>query len=344
MSLQSKKTKKNLFWAAKFLLAAALLAWIISGITWDSFFEALQRTNIPLLLCALGGYVLALTLIALRWWMLLTTLAIAIKPWEVIRLTFLGQFFNAVVPGTAGGDLVKAYYAAKHTPEKGAVLVTVFVDRLMGLTTLVVLAAIMLIVVLASGQETLDQLYPSAIAVTVALAGVVFLLVFLFSPGFRKLFHLQKLYRRLPIGHHIESARVAAVTFGRNIGALVKAIAMTGVIHSIWIGSIALVGWGLGLDVPWHHYFLYIPLIYVIGAVPITPGGVGLVEKAYLLFFASPNVEPGAVLALAVLARLLDIARGLPGIIVAVRGAKLPKSEALQAELGIDTPVNPPPA
>ena len=30
----------------------------------------------------------------------------------------VGAFYNAFMPGTTGGDLVKAYYAAKHAPER----------------------------------------------------------------------------------------------------------------------------------------------------------------------------------------------------------------------------------
>ena len=270
--------------------------------------------------------------------LLLRVQDIEIRLWEVVRLTFLGQFFNAVVPGVVGGDLVKAFYAAKHTPRKGAAMVTVFVDRLMGLTELVLLAIVMIVVVWAIGGSTIQQMRKPVIAAGAALAAVVVLLVFLFSSRIRKLLHLQKLYSRLPIAHHFASAGDAARRFRQRPWELVRAIAITLAAHGTWIAGIALIGASLSLQVPWYKYFLYVPLIYIIGAVPITPGGVGLVEASYKLFFMSAVVSDEQIVALAVIARALDIVRGLPGLLVAITGTKLPKAEQLEAELASEQP------
>ena len=103
--------------------------------------------------------------------------------------------------------------------------------------------------------------------------------------------------------------------------------------HLVWIASIVLAGQSLSLSIPWYKYFVYVPLIYIISAVPITPGGAGLVEAFYKFFFVSAAVGNSQVVALALVVRLLDIARGLPGAVVAVSGPKLPATEAMQAEL-----------
>ena len=33
-------------------------------------------------------------------------------------LNMVGAFYNSFMPGSTGGDLIKAYYAAKHTTHK----------------------------------------------------------------------------------------------------------------------------------------------------------------------------------------------------------------------------------
>ena len=35
---------------------------------------------------------------------------------RVAVLNLVGMFYNTFMPGSTGGDLVKAYYASKHTP------------------------------------------------------------------------------------------------------------------------------------------------------------------------------------------------------------------------------------
>jgi uncharacterized membrane protein YbhN (UPF0104 family) len=99
----------------------------------------------------------------------------------------------------------------------------------------------------------------------------------------------------------------------------------------IWILSIGLVGIALRLDTPFHNYLVYIPLIYIIGAIPLSPGGLGVIELAYVSFFSA--CEPSQILGLAILARLLDIFRGVPGGVIYVAGPKVPKAGAMEAEL-----------
>ncbi len=121
-----------------------------------------------------------------------------------------------------------------------------------------------------------------------------------------------------------------------RMGVLLRAICITLGAHVFFVGAIAMVGWSLALDVPWYAYFVYVPLIYIAGAVPITPGGVGLVEGLYQAFFAATLGCPASkVLALALLARLIPMFWGLPGAVVAVTGPKLPKEQDMEAELGL---------
>ena len=53
----------------------------------------------------------------------------------------MAQFFNAFLLGSTGGDLLKAYYAARETHHrKTEAVVTVLVDRLIGLFSMLALA------------------------------------------------------------------------------------------------------------------------------------------------------------------------------------------------------------
>ena len=301
------------------------------------FATTISRMNRFFLLAGFFGFLCSLLVVAVRWWFLLRIQDIFIKLWEAVRLTFLGQFFNTLLPSTVGGDLVKAYYVSKHTPKKGAVLVSVIVDRVLGLTELTMLATIMLAVVLLGGMASLDDLNirRSAIAIGVVIVLICGAMIFLFSRRFRRFFRLEKLYSRLSIAHHIAAAGDAAILYRQRALSLIKAVLMTFGAHLMWVGSLALLGFGLFLHGPgphWYEYFLYIPLIYIIGAIPIAPGSVGLIEGLYLAFFPA---NPSQTLAFALLARLIPIFWGLPGIIVAVTGARLPKADAVQAELGL---------
>ncbi len=349
-----RKFRKTLILSVKVLVALVLLGWVLSKVHWGDYTEikdgeefvrmgfASTIANIRpgLLTIAVFGFVLSLLIIAVRWWLLLRLQEIRIRLWEAVRLTFLGQFFNAVVPGTVGGDLVKAYYVSRHTSNKPAVLVSVFVDRVLGLTELNLLGGVMVGVVWFTGRASYAEIRLPLITVVIVAVITTLALVFVLSSRFRRTLHLQKLYRGLSIARHIEAMGEAAALYRKRIRYLFHAVLMTFGAHIVWVTSIAFIGWSLSLSVPWYSYFIYIPLIYIIGAVPVTPGGIGLVEQFYLVFFVCFVANPSEVLGLALLARLIPMFWGLPGAVVAVTGPKLPKRDTLQMELGLE-PENP---
>jgi hypothetical protein len=296
--------------------------------------SAVAQMNIPLLVLACAGFLGSLLIIAVRWWFLLRLQDIHVRLWEVVRLTFLGQFFNYLIPGAVGGDLVKAYYVCKHTPRKAAVLVSVFVDRVLGLTELVVLGGVMLIVIVLAGMESFDSLRQPAYVLGAVSLMVVGAFVFLLSPRVRRALRLEKLYKRLPIAHHIAAAGDAATLYRTRLPGLFKAILFTFGAHVMVIGAIAMIGMSLNMDAPWYTYFVYVPVIFIIAAVPITPGAVGLTELLYQMAFASSN--PSKVIVLALLARLIPMFWGLPGAVVAVTGTKLPKAKDMEAAMTVE--------
>jgi glycosyltransferase 2 family protein len=294
---------------------------------------SLMRMRIPFFVLAVLAYPICLVLMGIRLWYLLHAQEMRISLWEAVRQTFLGQFFNQIVPGTVGGDLVKAWYLSRMTHRTAAVLVTLFVDRLMGLVELALMSSAMLLLVLGAGWETVDQLRLPIIAVGVVLALSAGVLLFVLSPGFRRLLHLEKLWRKLPIAHHIEAAGRSVALYRRRPAVLAVALLITVAAHVFFIGAAMMIGLALRMEPPVLNYFIYVPLIYVIGAVPVTPGGVGLVEKLYVEFFSSPLVGTSTIVTLAMLARLLPALWGLPGLIVALRSPKIPETDQIEKEL-----------
>jgi len=300
------------------------------------FASCIVGINRVLLALAIGSFLCQVLVTAVRWWVLLHIQNIVVALWEAVRLTFLGTFFNFIVPGTVGGDLVKAYYVSKHTPQKAAVLVSIFVDRFLGFAELSLLSAGMTAAALLVGLSDADQLARPIVAIAVVLAALGLVLTFLLSARFRRALHLQKLYGRLPIAHHIVAAGDAVGLYRRRMGTLGKAVALTVVAHVFFVGAIALVGMSLSLDVPWYSYFIFVPLIYIAAAVPVTPGGVGVIEGLYVALFVSARCTSSQILALALLARAIPMFWALPGAIVAVTGPRLPEVEVIEAELGIE--------
>ena len=302
--------------------------------------SCVETINIPMFIGAFVCYLIALIVTGARFTVLLKAQNIFIKFGKIIRLSFLGQFYNSVIPGTVGGDLVKAYYINKHTRKTAEVLMSVFIDRLAGLINFSLVAALTLTIAILFGLAPLSQLKLAIVSATIAicLSGSIMLLIL--SPKFRKILRLERIYSKTSIAHHFAAAGNSTKIYREKPAVLAKVFGFTILNQFFVIGSCALLGLALNLQVPFWSYYLYIPLIFIIGAVPVTPGGVGIVENLYVKFFtlaAVGTVAPDVslIIAFAMLARLVPIVLGIPGMWVVATGLKIPNTDAIQAELDI---------
>ncbi len=134
-----------------------------------------------------------------------------------MRLTFLGYLYCNAIPGTVGGDVIKAWYVAKHTPRKAAVIVSIFVDRMMGMTELTLLATIMVVIVMV-GKLRCANLFQAQFVVVALIAVLIGGFLFVLSSGFRKMLHLEKIYQRWSFAHHISAMGEAAQSTGTASG------------------------------------------------------------------------------------------------------------------------------
>ena len=98
--------------------------------------------DIPLAVLALATFIPVPLLQSLRLVWMLRVQDIRIGYWLAVKLSFAGNLLNFVVLGSIGGDLYKAYYLTKHTLHKTEAVTTIFVDRLVGLTSLILLVGV----------------------------------------------------------------------------------------------------------------------------------------------------------------------------------------------------------
>jgi len=300
------------------------------------FAATIKNVRIAWMLVGTLGFLGSVLIISVRWWLLLRMQGIRISRLEAVRLTFLGYFFSLVVPGTVGGDVVKAYYASKHTDRKAAALLSIFVDRVLGLAGMTGLATLMVLIVLLGGLAGGREVRLAVLAVAIIICVVSSVLVLLFSQRTRRFLRLERFYGRLSIAHHFDALGRAAVVYGRRPGLLARAVVLTIAAQLTWITGIAIVGASLSLPIETYRYFLYIPITYIIGAVPISPGGVGVIESLYVKFFAVGTIGASQVLALAMLARLIPMIWTLPGLMVALGGTKMPATRIMRQQLDLD--------
>lgn len=245
---------------------------------------------------------------SLRWWRLLRASGCPMQLWPTVRLTFIGFFFNIVVPGLTGGDLVKAVMVARWHPERrAAAAMSVLVDRLLGVFVLVALGAG---AVLVLGERFP---YPRApILIGLAVGGAAVLAYA--NPTLRRLTGFERLLARLPFARTLRQIDDALVIAARSPRELAWAGGFSLFNQCCVMGALVVLGRSFGergLEIA--NYVVVSALGNLVSAVPLTPGGVGVAETAYGQLFELQGGSFTLGFACAIAWRLCLVAVGLGG-------------------------------
>lgn len=243
------------------------------------------------------------------------------------RLTLMGVFFNACLPGGTGGDVVKIYYAAEGNRGRRTEVATVLLlDRAVGMFAMLLwpLLAAPFFPRMIAASSLLQGLLWTAGAAWVAM--LVCMLVG-FSSRVRQSSLVRWMLRTLPLGRYAEQVFDTVHFYRHNVGTLVAAVAISLVALTINIGVMLLIAQAV---VPagfvWEMSML-IPLGLLANALPATPGGLGVGEAALNKLFAVAGLTGGAEILLGW--RLLAMATGMIGLVFYLQGRKYFKQESI---------------
>src|SRR5213593_3485428 len=160
---------------------------------------------------------LTILLGVVRWRMVLHVHGIHLSLGRSSEISFVAHFFNSFLLGSTGGDLMKAYYAARETHHKKTeAVVTVFVDRLIGLWAMLLFATIM-ILPNWSLLVSHSRLRPLAALIVVMMIACTAVVVLAFWGGVSRAWSGARPWlRRLPKGEWIERSLDACRLFGHQ--------------------------------------------------------------------------------------------------------------------------------
>lgn len=240
-----------------------------------------------------------------RWRMALRVQGIDLSIARATEISFVAHFFNSFLLGSTGGDLMKAYYAARETHHrKTEAVVTVFVDRLIGLWAMLLFASAMML-------ANLDLLFHhrrlraiSLLILALLIVGSAFMAV-AFRQGVSKRWTgARDWLRRLPKGEWLERSVDSCREFGKVRGYLSGALGLSTLLNVFCVLQVWVLSDGLNLGVPPLALFVLVPTIICLSALPITPSGLGLRENLYVFMLSAGPIlaEPAGALSLSLLA------------------------------------------
>jgi len=307
--------------------------------TWRSFKGAMTAIDWGWAAAAVALQMVAQTLLATRWLVLLRTQDVRIGLLQAVKLTYFGLFYNNFMPGGVGGDLLKAWYVTRHSREHLRVnaAVTVFVDRLIGLVGTILMAGIASVCISDDTRYMNDiRLLVWGIFAVMMVAGAIFC-----SRRAREALLIGRLLSRLPFRGLLRKVDASLHTYGKHRRQMVLCLALTGALQGMTIVAVWFLAMSLGLeDVRLVHCLIIMPLVWLIGAAIPVPGGLGIIENAIMYLFSrvinwdDAAGAAGQASALAVLNRVMILyVCSLGGALVPLFGGHLPKASQIEREM-----------
>jgi uncharacterized protein (TIRG00374 family) len=295
---------KKLFWfTLRILLAAGIIGWLVYK-NYDKLADAVLKINPLWLIPAVLLYTLHIAAGAWRWQILLKVQKIHLSFFESLSLTLQALFFSLVIPGGAvGGDLAKAGFIAART-QKGERLkgvFTILIDRVVGMIALFSIAGIVGIMSIKF-LRSLSGIMELVIYALIfgCIMGLISAAVLFFHRNLERINIFSWLIshgNRMSKGalHNLMSAMD---DFRSEYKTLIFCFAISVILVHLNIALIVyLIGHGTGADnLTFSLSILTSSLANTVGALPITPSGVGTRDYVFEKLLSAGGIKEQALL------------------------------------------------
>jgi uncharacterized protein (TIRG00374 family) len=278
---------------------------------WQRHVIELQPIDGKFLLLAALLDTLGMSSTLVRWYILVRAQNLPFTLFQAIRIGTLSFLCNAFLPGSVGGDVIKAAALARTQDRRIVAVATVVMDRALSIWALVLLVAV--VGTIAWAFDLLDEaaLGPSETIIVTAdmLIGIslaLWIVTGIWSQ--RSTDQLSEKLLRVPrIGESLAHLWQAAWLYRNRPGAIASAIALSTLSNIcdilVFYAYVRTLWDGLSTNpLPgFAEHFLLVPVGLVVSGVPLFPGGTGIGEAGfgglYRLFgSASSNGVLGSLL------------------------------------------------
>ncbi|MFM7112884.1 MAG: lysylphosphatidylglycerol synthase transmembrane domain-containing protein [Planctomycetota bacterium] len=281
-----------------------LLGYLASRMDWQALARSFAGMDFRFFAASIAVFSLAQVASAIRWRALARAQGFRDPFGPFVRWYAAGMFCNLALPSSVGGDVVRAWYLSRKgtgpvLARRQAAVASVLLDRATGLGVLIGVAGVAALAAPPGLPARVTA--PVWMAVTAAACGLL-------------------AWPLISIIGRKVAPRFAPLLGGvdgvlRDPVLLATTTACSVVVQMSSIAQVALVGTGLGIDLPWAFYGCVVPLVSLLTLLPVSLNGMGLREAGYVGLLSPLGVSSAQSVALSLLgfaATSLVALAGLP--------------------------------
>jgi glycosyltransferase 2 family protein len=302
--------KRSFMNGARMLFAAVILLLVFYFVDWQEVVRVIWAADLIYLGLLLLLSVPLIGVSVIKWWLFLRFFGVCPSLWHLAKLYLVGYFANLFLPSQFGGDVIRSFELGKQIGQRDAAVAT-FLERYTGVVAMVALG-IPGILMLPSVTPPVRYFYLCIVLV------VILSLFVLFSPYCWRLFNSLP----LPASSQKKVSRIgdALQLVRREHRVMIEALLLSVLFHTLTVVNTACAAYAVGWNnAPVWAFFVVLPCVLLIAALPLTPQGLGIQEGAFYLFLTTFGAQPEQAVAIAVLLRLKAYLLGACGGVLFMR-------------------------
>lgn len=282
MNKTAKKTiAQKLFYVLKILISISLLTYLLLQIDWEKSFNTIRNANFIWLAVAILFSLLDMMLLTYKWNLLLKVRGMFVSFWRLFTINMIGGFWGLFLPSSLSTDVVRGYYLIKSSSDKAISITSIFVDRLFAMFALFAFVGTGLFF---SG-DILKDLHIGFYIIGFFVVSAIGVIVLNSNKFSRLMQNFDERFSNNNIVNKVIKLRSALIEYSKYPSTLLYSFVVSLVIQLgrvFWYISIA---WAFGVEIPIVYYFIFCPLIIVILMIPVSIGGLGVREGAFVALF-----------------------------------------------------------
>jgi len=312
-----RSLKSSLALPLRITASAAMLAVLLPRVNFSSVLPDWSMRAGLWLTGALVVTLLGIVLSALRWRQVLHALGQPARVSTLVSHYLAGQFVGNFLPSTIGGDVLRVTRLSATNGDRPDSFASVVLERLTGWLVLPVICLTGLMI----NPNLMNLGAASAVAVILSVGTLVLLVVLIAAGASPRLG--RRLAGREGWRRFVEAVHLGIDRFRRRPGAALAVLAVgfayqLAVVVAAYFGARAL-----GLDVGPTAILAFMPAVAIAQVMPISVGGLGVREGAFVLFLHPLGVPTGQAVALGLLVYGLNLTVSLLGAPAFAMGSRV---------------------
>ena len=307
------KTKDRLKTIIKIIISISLISYVIYSAGPYKIWDEIKNINLLFFLIVILITIVKVGVSAKKWQILLKAKDEIKDFLHVWKIYYIGTFFNLFLPTNVGGDVVKAHKMSKVSKNSIEAYSSVFMERFTGVIAIFGLAIVA--TTLYFSELPTDILL---IIYVVFLPLIILSFLMIWKDSIVNKF--KKLIKRIFKNFNPFSIREKLIKLYSSINLYTKkkrtlgyALIISFVFHTMLILTNYILALSIGIDIPIHYFFIFIPITAILLFLPISIRGFGVREVLYAYFFTQVGATTAQAVSLSFLVQLLGIISSLIG-------------------------------